>query len=538
MSKRSAAIVPGHALCVVVVSSVLAAAGCALPGDPAPQRGPSFDSGPVFSAPQPGFPGGPLPGVEPQGGHVQFGALGPIGASGTGGEPGADPSGGSGDPGGDPGGWDGTCDPSIHIQPDSPALIVTDPAALQGLRLETVLANLDWKPEGRLLMMQRLFDTLNDEAGAVTDAPSHCDSPGNPAVASGSPALCPRPEGSLAESEGFFTDGDPDQFIPVAAVNRFDLHTSQDSRCGEFRLIYAKASGKTDPDDRVFLIFEVSVPAPVNAFGDDACYPLLQAWKAVADAPDPAARGALLANLYLNGLPETGPILTKANLGEQGFGGGGYNGAVTRGRIRISLHAGASWEWHELRAHGNGFQGVDFLPLPVARTPSTILFEPAVWDSSPSFREGFFSQLPGLAAHDPVDMGLSASSKDLAGASVRGPAGDYSLHGAENPGLLQALQTRIDGYGYSGDCPADDPLTPDSVLRRVTAGTCAGCHAPAHFFGPERKVGCGVTWPEPLDGVHIDENGNLSPALTDVLLPRRARNLQKYLHGCVDPAVP
>jgi hypothetical protein len=523
----------------VVVSSVLAAAGCALPGDPAPERGPSFDSGPVFSGSQPDFPGGPLPGVEPQGGHVQIGALGPAGAFGPGGDPGADPSGGSGDPGGASGGWDGKCDPSIHIQPDSSALIVTDPAALQGLRLETVLANLDWNPESRLPMMQRLFDTLNDEAGAVTDTPNHCDSPGNPAFTAASPASCPRPEGALAESEGFFTDGDPDQFVLVAAVNRFDLHTPNDSRCGEFRLIYAKASGKTDPEDRVFLIFEASVPMPVNAFGDDACYPLLQAWKAVADAPDPAARGVLLANLYLYGLPETGPILTRANLGDQFFGSGGYGGAVTQGRIRLSLHSGAAWEWHELGAHGDGSQGVEFAPLPVAGTPAMSLFNPAVWDASPSFRQDFLvNELPRLAVHDIADMGMFLPSNNLAGESLRGSGGDYSLHGAENPELLLALQTRIDGYGYGGDCPEGDPLTPDSVLRRVTAGTCAGCHSSAQFLGPERKVGCGVTWPEPLDGVHIDENGNLSPALKDVFLPRRARNLQKYLHGCVDPAAP
>jgi hypothetical protein len=69
-------------------------------------------------------------------------------------------------------------------------------------------------------------------------------------------------------------------------------------------------------------------------------------------------------------------------------------------------------------------------------------------------------------------------------------------------------------------------------VHRASMLTCAGCHAPEKFLGPERKIGCGLTWPSTLGEVHIDEKGTLSPAMQEVFLPRRADVLQTFLQAC------
>ena len=44
-------------------------------------------------------------------------------------------------------------------------------------------------------------------------------------------------------------------------------------------------------------------------------------------------------------------------------------------------------------------------------------------------------------------------------------------------------------------------------------------------------LGHGLTWPFSLGFVHVNEAGNLSPALRDVFLPHRKRVLEDFLNG-------
>lgn len=73
---------------------------------------------------------------------------------------------------------------------------------------------------------------------------------------------CPRAEGRLATSADLLDENSPDSFAPVALVSRLDLMPSTLATCGEFRIVYAKRSGRTDPKDRVMLIFEGALPNP------------------------------------------------------------------------------------------------------------------------------------------------------------------------------------------------------------------------------------------------------------------------------------
>ncbi len=433
------------------------------------------------------------------------------------------------DPGGATAPGDDPAEPDpalVEIAPDSAALLVTDPAALQGLTLRDVLYNLDWNGDNHVGLLQRMFDTFNTSDSAVHEGAIHCDAENNAAFANAPPASCPRPEGSLAASTGFFTPGHPDHFTPVAAVNRFDLRSN--GNCGEHRLIFAKDSGKVDPNNRVFLIFEaLATPDPGAGL---ECVSVAEHWRDIGLAQDPAKQGELLAKFYLYGLPGIPPVLSRKNLGEQGAQGG-Y--APHMGRIRVSVHAGGEWELRELRADTQVDGSLAFVPSLVGNTPASHLFgpvDPSVPD--PGFISHFVNtQSLMLSAGKVEGISTFVQVQHLAGDSPAGGpmVGDFAAIAAKNPLFLASLQNRIDALGLSVDCPPGDPLTPESILRRATSQTCAGCHAPKVLLGPERKLGCGLVWPETLDGVHIDEHGNRSPALQQVFLPQRAADLSDYL---------
>src|SRR6185503_6442971 len=158
-------------------------------------------------------------------------------------------------------------------------------------------------------------------------------------------AACPRAEGSLAASDGFFTPGHKDHFYPVAVVNRFDLMPIGGSTCGEYRIIYAKESGKTDPNDRVFLIFEAGLQNPTS-WCEDSCRPVAEFWKSLEDAKSADDLGQELRHFFLEGLGKFGPTISLGHLGNDS-GGSGYYG--TTGQLRVSQHIDADWEMRELR---------------------------------------------------------------------------------------------------------------------------------------------------------------------------------------------
>jgi hypothetical protein len=106
---------------------------------------------------------------------------------------------------------------------------------------------------------------------------------------------------------------------------------------------------------------------------------------------------------------------------------------------------------------------------------------------------------------------------------------------AESKQLSDALASDLRLLNES--CPSDDPLTLEAIVQRAAALSCAGCHAPDQVLPEGRKLGCGSVWPKSQGTTHIDERGELSPALTDVFLPHRARVLSTYLQACDGAAI-
>lgn len=440
------------------------------------------------------------------------------------------------------------CDPNISIKSHGSALLVNEPAALTSFTLDRVLKQLlarggdtATSPEQ---LLQQLFDTENTTLGGRFPGVIHCDDSLNSAFKNAPAVDCPRAEGALAKSTGMFTPGHPDYFAVVAVVNRIDLMPSTLQTCGEYRIIFAKWSGRTDPENRVFLIFEGALqsPAPGNI---DACRPVANLWAGLDHEKDPAVLAQRLEQLYFTGLPGTLPVVDPQSFGLFGNDQDPYG--ATHGQVRLSQNMQAPFEMREFRVNISTSTlepRVRFVPSTVKNNPLPELFDPTNDAAlAAQFRGQFpFEQVASLSAVNVAGVRMTVSNDFTAGESAIGGAAQAGYwgrvtSGGDATGFLAGIDAQIQQQSLGAPCPKDDPLTARSILDRAAVQTCAGCHAPTQFLGADRKIGCGLIWPNSLGQVHIDEHGKLSPALTQVFMPRRAEVLKTYLQACDQDAI-
>jgi hypothetical protein len=418
------------------------------------------------------------------------------------------------------------CDPSREVTSESEALLVRDAEILARFPLERVLAQVAATAGAEisgLELMQRLFDTENTKVEAVFPDNFHCDDPNNPAFADGRQRDCPRVEGRLALSQSLLDAQHPDGFVPLALVNRFDLATSNFTTCGEYQIVFGKVSGRSDPADRVLISFQWALSNPAGTLA--SCRLVAELWADLLETEDVSERADALERFFFEGLDGFLPVVR----GETTF---------SAGRVQVGQGMQAPFQFRQftLERPAPGPQ-IAFAPALVAGS-----LRPELFDSDPLTPNGsaFRYELPGnlrvLKTSDVARMRWLVQPTFEAGeSSVDGPsAPSYvarvlaSQHGAELLGILAAAtdSAEVDG------CPADDPLTVLALLRRAAGVSCAGCHAPERVILPEREIGCGMAWPRSLGEAHVDEQGELSPALREVFLPHRARVLSTYLQAC------
>ena len=437
------------------------------------------------------------------------------------------------------------CDTDISVSSNSRALIVRDPAVLEAFKLDRVLAQLIARfgstpsPVTPDELLKRLFDTQNTAAGAAFEGNIHCDSVDNKAFKSAAAVGCPRAEGALAKSEGLFTPGHKDYFYPVALVNRFDLMTKIPITCGEHRIVFAKWSGRTDPNDRVFLIFEGALqnPSPGNVMG---CWPVAKFWADLQATSDPVVLKDRLEGFYFSGLSGFQPVIDPIHFSLNAPDDEGYG--HQSGQVRLSQHMEDPWDMREFRLAlmGDGLSAppMAFAPATVKNSPVPGFFDPTVQTPlGESFRSQFpYNEMLRLAAADLKDIRMPTPTMYNAGeSSLEGAAGTNYLSlalSSSDTSFLNSIDMVLGQSELGKDCPPDDPLNAEAILARASMLSCAGCHAPAKFLGPERKIGCGLVWPSTMGEVHIDEKGALSEALSDVFLPRRASVLQTFAQAC------
>jgi hypothetical protein len=443
------------------------------------------------------------------------------------------------------------CDATITVSETGNALVVTDPAVLSRFSLDRVLGQIidlaagsgaaGWTPDEAL---RRMFDTQNDAANAVFPGNAHCDDADNKAFKNGPAVDCPRAEGTLASSDGLFIPGDPDYFAPVALVNRFDLMPQSLSTCGEHRIVYAKWSGRTDPADRLFVIFEGIIPNPWpgHLMG---CRAVAEAWGSLDKETDPEVIGQKLEELYFNGIGTLMPLVHPNHFGITGNEDDPYGSS--KGQVRVSQRMQDPWEMREYRlmvssdAQNTSF--VSFEPSTVKNNPRPELFNLTTsTEKAVGFREEFLNKdLWNLAQKDFRHIRMQTSNMHNGGESAVSGDADVSYlsqaTGVAGQDFVSRVGTMLESMQLGQDCPPEDPLDAQAIVNRASMLTCAGCHAPEKFLGPERRIGCGLTWPSTLGEVHIDETGTLSPALKEVFLPRRANVLETYLQACDETTI-
>jgi len=206
------------------------------------------------------------------------------------------------------------------------SIFVSDVETVSQIKFSDVMDQLIKQNRDRgndpLLTKQILFHQWWDSAGQGPGLGlgPHCDDESAPSPTSGIPNFtalatlnklfyrCPRLEVVEAKSDPFSNevDANKDAYSAIAFSNRFDL-VSPPGDCGEYRIVFARNSGRLDPLNRNLIIFEARVPNPKPTDGLDGCRPILDFWHSLSDTTISAVdRGRRLHDFYLNGLPGTG----------------------------------------------------------------------------------------------------------------------------------------------------------------------------------------------------------------------------------------
>ena len=337
-----------------------------------------------------------------------------------------------------------------------------------------------------------------------------------PADPNGYGIVCPRlAEATLSLINPFLAIGP--RFVPVALTNRFDLAPSNGSDCGEYRIVYALVDSLLD---RAFLIFEGRLPNPTPPAGLAGCAPVADFWASLSADPSAASRAAKLEQLYFTGLSSGGVVFAPV-VTAQSYGLAADGSATASGQIRTNMFVKAlQWQLREFKLAKPCARAascaLSFKHVTVKTNPANELFA-GTHANAPAFQSAFPSQVSALSSNDPSTIAMSTSDGFNELESVSSLRTDVVYKGFATPQLRTQIQGAI----------TDPALTVDNILDRATTQTCAGCHQLSNNVA----LGGGVTWPGSLNFVHIDENKNLSIALTQKFLPHRATVLRSFLEA-------
>lgn len=407
------------------------------------------------------------------------------------------------------------------------SLFVTELDALEPFSLERVMDQLASQTGEAgltgIALFQQLWDTQNPGPGLGRGA--HCDDHVNDdgqTSLNSYPYDCrPAPgEGSQAQCRSF-SDASC-RYQPVAVVNRFDLATADANFCGEYRIIHAKEGAGTF--DRNFIIWEASMPNPFPALGAQGCRRLATYWGLLSRISNLQARKRWLERLFFEGLYGAQPVVHIDHYGHNGDG-------QVRTNQFIGQQNAPIWTLREFRlTDRSGSWRLD--PTPDAVNPWGGLFSPtADHEALAQFIKWLPSQLGNLSADELNDIFMSVPSRFNSGQSHSSVSIDTNylaqLGTASSP-LRSAIQDALDA--------SQSDLTVENIVARAQTQSCAGCHQ----LSNDADLGRGMRWPRSAQFTHVDERSTetspeghlrfvISPALTDVFLPARKRNLESYL---------
>jgi len=418
------------------------------------------------------------------------------------------------------------------------SLVVTEQAIVSRFSFLDVMNQLvgtSGVPTTPLSLFQQWWDT--QRLGPGLGLGPNCNSPG---IANMNNFLytCPRAEGNQATVDPFINPTtNPNAYIAVGLFNRFDLASSSGADCGEYRVVFAKRSGITNPGDRNLVIFEAVLPNPNPAAGLEGCRPVANFWSGLSSDPDVNSRASKLRDFYFMGLPGFMPVIHIDNLGNRQ----GSTGQVRTNQF-MALGTPTDWLLREFKIRRDCSTTpckVQFIPVTVKTNPGGPLFNPGSGHPQAfNFQNAVFpSQVPSLAVNDINRFSLSVPDNLNSGQS-------NSQHPMENHYVNQfgtgASAFRANIQNQLNAIPST--LTPDNMVARAQALSCAGCHQ----LSNGANLGGGIIWPNSLRFTHISEqvepgpDGNrhrISPALNTTFLPHRKAVLETFLNASCGDAV-
>ncbi|MBA5805640.1 MULTISPECIES: hypothetical protein [Rhizobium] len=330
---------------------------------------------------------------------------------------------------------------------------------------------------------------------------------------------------------------------PVGLFNRFDLAPANWSYCGEHRVVYAMGTGT----NRMFLIFEAAVdnPDPTNA--EIGCQRIAEFWGGLQSKPEGELPDALRSFYYDGELGDGKPPITPV-LHNQHFG---VPFGQVRGNLFLTQPEGPGvipWMLREWRTFPSAQSVTTLVPDTVKSNPNPELYNDDPINLAGNGRDQGFVDLRAefqdkfVVSHvrELIDVDLEAALQG------RKPTGDelfnqlsaafddkfndfesVSQGSADVVRGSSSLISRIDHELMKYKLPTGWTLTPEHILARAEALSCAGCHNLTQ--GKEIAPQADIKWPNALAFTHINEKAELSEALVNSFLPARCDNLQRFL---------
>lgn len=429
------------------------------------------------------------------------------------------------------------------------SIFVSDVDTTKAIKFSDVMNLLARQSGDTQLTKEVLFHQWWDTAGqgpGLALGP-HCDDGGAPTPPGGAagdtatttingfPYRCPRAEKVEAGSDPFAKEGEVDPqgndanlagYTAIAFSNRFDLigspipSTSSQGLveypdCGEYRIVFARNSGKTDLLNRNLIIFEARVSnpdkKPEKLGHPSGCLPILNFWHSLSDtALSAEQRGQKFREFYLEGKlgptakPLATPVVDIANY------------AIGAGQIRTNQFMNKSgpspvdWTLREFKTlSANGTLIV--IPDLVKTNPGTLLFVKGTTDT----RIGILSQ--SIRAQLRTILGGDKGSLNLGNVNKIGfSTGGEGINSFESDekgdpkdpafGNVTAAFTgdgssRNDAFATNIQDALNIALpggniTPLQVITRIGTQTCSGCHQ----FSNAAVLGGGAIWPDKSGG--------------------------------------
>jgi hypothetical protein len=414
------------------------------------------------------------------------------------------------------------------------SLVVTEQSILAGFSFSAVMSSLvgsSGVPTNSLDLFHQWWDTARVAPGLGLGP--NCDSPGV-ADMNGFPYSCPRQEGIQATVDPFVSfTSNPNAYIPIGLFNRFDLASTRGANCGEYRIAYAKRSGQTNSGDRNLIIFEAVLPNPNPGIGLEGCRPVVDFWAGLSKDPDVGSRTGKLRDFYFVGLPGFMPVVHIDNYG---------NRTNNTGQVRTNQFMQTNWLLREFKVRKDCAVlpcKLQFIPVTVKTNPGGTLFNPASAHPEAANFQGsaFPAQVARLAVNDINTFNMFTTDKHNSGQSD-------AQHATQNRYLVQfgpgasALRTNIQNQLNA----IGSPLTPDNIVARAQALSCAGCHQ----LSTGTDLGGGIIFPFSQRFTHVNETTEvgpegvrhrISPALETVFIPHRKAVFESFLNASCGDAV-